>query len=83
MANINNAEGSNYAVKMDRLMSNAMKEWWNSLSKDEILQYLHDQPAVTADNLRRMLADVDTVLAFDVRFSTDESAAATDFHTNQ
>ena len=71
-----------YAPKMDEVVSKAMKDWWTNLTKDELLKYLADQPNVTADVLREMMAGTNCVLAFDIRFSTNTTSASTDFHTN-
>lgn len=73
---------SGYAPKMDDVVSKAVKEWWQGLSKDEILAYLADQPTVTADTLREMMAGTDCVLAFGIRFSTSSNQADTDFRSN-
>lgn len=74
---------SGYAPKMDNAMTRAMTDWFNNLSKEELLNFLADQPTVTADNLREMLSNMNSVLAFDIRFSTASSQAMTDFHTNK
>ena len=74
-------KGSGYAPKMDKVLTNAMKDWYNNLSKEELLAYLADQPTVTADTIRQMLSGMDCVLTFDVRFSANTNDAITDFHT--
>lgn len=76
-----NNDGSGYAHKMDNAVTNAMQNWWKSLSKEELLAYLADQPNVTADNIRDMIRNMNSVLAFDIRFSTASEDAVTDFHT--
>lgn len=70
-----------YAQKMNAVASKAFSEWWNSLTKEEILEYLLEQPTVTADNLRGMLANEQGMLAFDIQFSVASLEATTDFHT--
>lgn len=76
-----NTDGSGYAQKMDNAVTNAMQSWWKSLSKEELLAYLAEQPNVTADNIRDMIRNMNTVLAFDIRFSTASEDAVTDFHS--
>lgn len=85
MANINNQFGSGdgYMKKMDAGLSGAISTWWNGLSKEEILDYLRDQPQVTADSLREMLANMNCALAFGVTFSTTTKGAITDFYTDE
>lgn len=75
---INNSGG--YAPKMDNSLSDAIKNWWCSLSKNEILDYLRDQPDVTADALRNMLSNENCALAFGVQFSASTMDAVTDFY---
>lgn len=80
MENLNN--GTSYGPKMDNCVSQAIKEWWKGLSKDEILAYLGEQPDVTADALREMLGGTNAILAFDVRFSASANEAVVNFHKN-
>ncbi len=80
MNKMNSRDGSTYASKMDEAVTKAMQGWWKSLTKEELLQYLLEQPKVTADDIRNMMANMDCVLAFDIRYSTNKNDAATDFH---
>ena len=73
---------SEYAEKMNALATKAMQDWWNNLSKEQLLQYLADQPNLTADNIRQMLSSMNTVLAFDIKLSLNTMEAKTDFHSN-
>ncbi len=73
---------TNYASKMDNVMSSAIKGWFNDLTKEELLAYIAEQPTITADTIRQFMANMDCVMAFDVRFSTHDTEAVTDFHTN-
>lgn len=80
MQDINN--GRNYVSKMDNAMTKAMTDWWNNLTKDELLAYISEQPTMTADVIRAMMGNMNCVLAFDIRYSAADSNAVTDFHTN-
>lgn len=71
----------NYESKMNNALSEAIADWWKSLTKEELLDYLREQPAITADVLRALIANNDSVLAFDIRFATAPMVAVTDFHT--
>ena len=75
-----NANGSDYAPKMDNNLTKTITEWWNGLSKEEILTYILNQPDITADHIRHMLANEDCTLAFGIKFSTATCDAVTDFH---
>lgn len=71
---------TNYASKMDDAVSQAISNWWNGLTKEEILAYLADQPTITADTLRQLVANNNSVMAFDIRFMSANGMAQTDFH---
>lgn len=68
-----------YAPKMDNSLGAAVAAWWGGLTKDELLDYLRDQPDVTADVLRNMLANENCVLSFGLSFSTATQDAVTNF----
>ena len=70
-----------YAEKMNAIASEALTTWWENLTKEDILSYLADQPTITADVLRELIRNSDSVLAFDIRFSSEQNTAFTDFHT--
>lgn len=72
--------GGGYAPKMDAYLSKAIEEWWKGLSKEELLDYLREQPTVTADNLRNMLANENCKLSFGVAFSAATHQSITDFY---
>lgn len=75
-----NNGGIGYAPKMDNAVTAAMKDWWKGLSKEELLAYIQEQPSITADDIRNMMTNMNAVLAFDIRFSTMNNEAVTDFH---
>lgn len=77
------ANGGGYAPKMDTATTKAISDWWNNLSKAELLEYLAEQPAVTADNIRNMLANENCTLAFGITFSAATMQAVTDFYTKE
>lgn len=71
---------SGYAVKMDDMVTKTIHEWWSNLSKEELLEYIAEQPTMTADVIRNMMANMNCVMAFDIRYATASSEAVTDFH---
>lgn len=84
MANIELMEsGDTYATKLDACLSKVVTEWWNGLSKNEILSYLASQEQVTADKLRQMLSNESCVINLGVAFSVAEGNAGVDFHTDE
>lgn len=68
-----------YATKMDDAATAAIKSWWEGLTKEELLSYLLDQPTITADNIRSMLANEECKLEFGMAFSTATMNAITAF----
>lgn len=74
--------GENYITKMDDYLKSVMNEWWKSLSKEEILTYLLQQPSITADHLRSMLANEQCMMMFEVKFAVANGDATANFHTN-
>lgn len=81
MPSIIPTNGDGYAPKMDQGLTDAVSKWWSGLTKEELLQYLGEQPSVTADDLRRMLANENVTLAFGIHFATSNQSAVTDFHS--
>lgn len=82
LSNNNNGDIQNsggYAPKMDAAVGAAIAEWWKNLTKEELLSYLRDQPTVTADVLRNMLANENCVLSFNLAFATATQDAVTNF----
>lgn len=73
--------GSNYSDKMNELMSATINEWWEGLSKDDLLDYIAGQPTLTADVLRTIFNNSGSILAFDMRFDSATGKAVVDFHT--
>lgn len=76
MVEINGA----YDSKMNQVLTEAITSWWSGLSKEELLQYLQEQPAVTADMLRSMLANEQVTMGLGVQFSVNNLCATADFH---
>ena len=70
---------NSYTSKINANLTQALTSWWNNLSKEEILEYLKNQPSVTADSLRKLFADTNTQLVFSTSFETNSSSASADF----
>lgn len=70
---------TSYENKINEGLTNALKAWWNSLTKEEILQYLASQETVTADTLRGLMADTNTELVFGMCFNTKALNADVNF----
>lgn len=83
MANLQVTEqGSRYAEKMDQALTDTVAKWWAGLSKNELLTYLAEQPSITADDIRDMLANVNCLMKFEVNFTVMNRDATADFHTS-
>lgn len=73
---------SNYATKMNEILTEATSKWWNSLSKEDLLAYLAEQPDVTADTLRQMMSGTNCTLDFSLQYDTNQSTASATFYNN-
>lgn len=79
MAGMQTQNEENYAPKMDKTLSQAINSWWAGLSKHDLLQYLDEQPTITADQIREMLAHESCVLSFGVQYDLAGAKAITAF----
>lgn len=80
---VNKQDGAGYAPKMDMALSQTVGDWWKGLTKIELLQYIHDQPGVTADDIRRMLANEGVTLEFGLKFSASSTDVVTNFYSEE
>lgn len=71
--------GEAYSPKMIEAISNPVVDWWNNLTKEQILAFLAEQPNVTADFLRQILANAECELSFNVTFSTSSNKVNASF----
>ena len=84
MANINFQEQSaSYIAKLDQASTKIYAEWWNSLTKEELLAYIADQPTITVDDLRKLFANAQTTLNVGTEFNVATQSAVTDFRLTQ
>lgn len=74
------ANSGGYAPKMDKVLTDAVQNWWKNLTKEEILMYLAEQPDITADILRNMLANEQCTMLMGVAFSMATLDAVADFN---
>ncbi len=72
-----------YAKKMNEAMTQAANNWWNSLTKEELLAYLQDSPEITADVLRTMLRNEQATLSIGSSFNTVTRTASASFFNAQ
>lgn len=76
----NNATNENYQQRLDRQISTLIDQWWNNLSKDDLLEFLRDNKNITADMLRALFKEQNVVLYSDLAFSTRTNKAQVDFN---
>lgn len=74
--------GSTYAPKLDEAMRKATTEWFDKLSKPELLQFLADRDDLTADMIRDMLKHEQVVLGFGIQYDLAGGKAQADFGAN-
>lgn len=75
----NSETGVNYASKLDDIITQSATKWFDSLSKQELLQFLNDRDDITADALREMLKHENAVLGFGIQFDVANGKASADF----
>lgn len=76
-------ENSSYESKLDQIMAQSMQTWWESLSKEELLTYMMEQPQITADFIRQMMANENCVMGIGVKFSMNAKDAKANLHVDQ
>jgi len=76
---MSNTPETGYARRMEPIMRKAMMEYYNSLSKEELLEYMRDQPGITADIIRGMLGSVRAQLYFGVTLDTSRKVTNVSF----
>lgn len=75
-------ENSNvqYEAKMNAGATEQLCNWWDNLTKTELLAYLADSPEVTADTLREFFKNSNTTLSISLSFDiVTKEARATFF----
>ncbi len=77
------AKNAGYVSKLDQSLANTMREWWEGLSKEDLLTYIAEQPQITADFIRQMLANENIVMGIGVKFHMTSKEAISDFHAAQ
>lgn len=67
-----------FQENLNARIQESLNAWWNSLTKDEILDYLKGQPQITADYLRTMLSNEGITLQFGTSFNCVDQSIATE-----
>ena len=81
MSNLNTEPSNeNYQQRLDRQVSTLIDEWWNGLSKGDLLEFIRDNKAITADMLRSLFREQNVVIYSDLTFSTNTNKAQVDFN---
>lgn len=73
----NKKDTLSFQDKLNENIKRATMEWWNSMSKSELLEYLGTQEQVTADYLRTMLANEGICIQFGATYNCNETTAET------
>ncbi len=69
----------NYVASMNGGLTTSVNDWWEGLSKDNLLAFLQDNPEVSADMLRAMIAYANVTLTFNVTFNSTEKKSSVEF----
>lgn len=76
-------KNTTYESKLDQVLQQGMREWWNSLSKEELLTYIMEQPQITADFIRQMLSNENCLMGFGVKFHMATNEVKANLHVNR
>ena len=68
-----------YAEKMNAGATEHLRNWWDNLTKTELLAYLADSPEVTADTLRNFFKNSGTTLTLSLSFDVASKEASATF----
>ncbi len=80
MANVSFSEISgDYAEKMNSVLTDAFNNWWNSLTKEELLDWMMGQQSITADTIRDLFKNECCNLKIGAHFSLEQGRAVADF----
>ena len=75
----NTPQGAGYAEKLDKVLTSGVTNWYNNLSKQELLDFMKDRPDITADAIRSMMANSNIALGFATQFNTVTKSATSQF----
>ena len=67
-----------FQEKLNKQVNDALDQWWNSMSKDELLDYIKSQPQIDADYLRTMLKNEGIQIQFGTTYNAAEKTASTE-----
>lgn len=70
-----------YLQKLNAALTEVQSNWWNSLSKEELLDFIRDNEHITADLLRSIFATQELVIVGKTSFNTDSAETAIDFNS--
>ena len=80
MANVSFSEiNGDYEEKMNSVLTDAFNAWWNSLTKEELLNWMLEQQSITADAIRDLFKNEGCNLKVGAHFSLEQGKAVADF----
>lgn len=83
MANVPVRNGQNYQEKLSNVVQDSLNKWFKGLSKEELLQYIADRPAITADMLRDMMQSYDMTIGFGTMYNTVQGQTSVFFEQKE
>lgn len=68
-----------YNYLLEETLRKGLGEWFQNLSKEQLLKFLADRKDITADTIRKMMANSSMALLFGTSYDTASGDAAADF----
>lgn len=75
----NVAGSATYSEQLDKTLRDSVSNWWQQLSKEDLLQLIADRPQITADMIRDMFSTYNLTLGFAVQYNSNLSTATAQF----
>lgn len=68
-----------YVDFINEVLTKGVSAWWNQLSKEELVNFISDNPYITADTLRQMITNSNVKLMFNVKYDSVTNMSAVNF----
>lgn len=68
-----------FESKLNNMMKETMMNWWNNLSKQELLDYIAAQDGITADDIRGLFVNMNSSLEMGIEYNPIDNSTIVDF----
>ena len=75
-----NLQNGNYRERLNALITKTTNDWFNSMSKEDLLDFLRETETITADFLRTILRNEGVVIMGGYSFATAEERSTVNFN---